>query len=200
MDRFCINCGFRLPPSGQFCPSCGQPLTAEKPPAVDQTPPPPPEPPQLQQQPVAPGQPQPQIPPARRLSGGVLFLLGALILLGSEVVRLVTLHADPLDMLGYVIILGFSLPASVLAIRSAKTGKCKGALILASLAMVFILLDLRGLVVNGIHVMENPLGIITPEQQSSFVINKISYAIGHLVAIVAFLIMWGSLLRKRRTA
>jgi hypothetical protein len=137
-------------------------------------------------------------PPVRRLSGGLLFLLGTLVLLGSEIVRLVTLHSDPLDLLNYVIILVFALPASLLAIRSKKNGKCAAALILASLAMVLVLADLRGLITNTIHVMQNPLGAISPELQMSFLINKISYAIGHLVAVIGFLTMWVSLFKARR--
>jgi hypothetical protein len=135
--------------------------------------------------------------PTRRLSGGWLVLCGALILFASEIVRLVTLHSDLLDMLNYVIILGFALPASLLAIRSRKTGKCAAALILGSVAMLLVLADAWGLITNTLYVMQHPSDLITPEYQSNLLISKISYAIGHLVSILGFLTMWISRFQKR---
>jgi hypothetical protein len=227
--QFCESCGDRLTPDARFCPSCGRQSSREDnapstgggppapgpyvpPPAPPQyapPPPPPPPPPQVTYgipQVARPYEPVPAAvaartpaSPGRSLAGGLPFLLGVLILLGSEVVRLVTRHADPLDLLGYVIILAFALPASLLAIRSKRTGKCAAALVLACLAMVFVLTDLWGLITNSIFVMQNPLGDLSPEYQRSFMLSKVSYALGHLVAILAFVTMWISLPRKRRT-
>jgi hypothetical protein len=216
LNLFCESCGSRLNPGSRFCSSCGWQIPADEnapppgsvpfPPVPDptisdvpspmQTPPPPPmlnENPPVSQ-PNGPGQfagtARAPASPIHRLSGGWLFLCGALILFASEIVRLVTLHSDLLDMLGYVIILVFALPASLLAIRSRKTGKCAAALILASVAIVLILADAWGLITNTLYVMQHHSDLITPEYQRSFLINKASYAIGHLVSILGFLTMW----------
>jgi hypothetical protein len=220
LNLFCASCGTRLAPGSRFCSSCGWQIPTDEnvlpsagaplPPAPDPTIPPyapgpmqtPQPPPMVNEIPIVsqPGGSGQYARSTRRLSGGGLFLFGVLILLGSEIVRLATLHSDLLDMLGYVIILAFALPASLLAIRSRKTGKCAAGLILASVATLLILVDAWGLITNTLYVMQNPSDLITPEYQSKFLISKISYAIGHLISILAFLIMWISLFRKRSPA
>jgi len=225
VKQFCESCGARLNPGNRFCPSCGGqiPVDENAPPSGSRVPPPPvlnPTIPGYAPSPIQTPPPSPRLnanspvsppyepgqhagtvrttaSPARWLSGGWFFLCGTLILFASEIVRLVTLHSDLLDLLGYVIILVFALPASLLAIRSRRTGKCTAGLILASLAMVFVLADAWGLITNTIYVMQHPSELITPEYQRSFLISKISYAIGHLVSILAFLMMWISRFQKR---
>jgi hypothetical protein len=213
-SRFCSSCGGQIPANENALPPgpVPNPPIPGHTPSPMQTPAPPspgsymPPPQRLNanppiSQPYGLGQYEGTAPtpasPSRKLSGGGLFLCGVLILFASEIVRLVTLHSELLDLLGYVIMLAFALPASLLAIRSRKTGKCTAGLILATLAMVFVLTDAWGLITNTLYVMQHPSELITPEYQRSFLLSKISYAIGHLVSTIAFLKMWISRFQKR---